>query len=43
MRLVIGRTDWILLVGEEELLVRFFGDDYVEYRKKTRVGIPGIS
>ncbi len=28
--------------GEEELLVRFFGDEYVQYRKKTRVGIPFI-
>lgn len=28
--------------GEEELLVRFFGDEYVQYRKRTRVGIPFI-
>lgn len=29
--------------GEEELLVRFFGDKYVEYRKGTVVGIPFIT
>lgn len=28
---------------EEELLVKFFGDDYERYRKHTRVGIPFIS
>jgi protein-S-isoprenylcysteine O-methyltransferase len=28
--------------GEEELLVRFFGNEYVVYRRRTRVGIPGI-
>jgi protein-S-isoprenylcysteine O-methyltransferase len=28
--------------GEEELLVRFFGDEYVAYRGHTWVGIPGI-
>ncbi|KAE8446793.1 hypothetical protein EG329_011570 [Mollisiaceae sp. DMI_Dod_QoI] len=28
--------------GEEELLVRFFGDEYVAYRKRTWVGIPLI-
>ncbi|KAH7348629.1 farnesyl cysteine-carboxyl methyltransferase [Rhexocercosporidium sp. MPI-PUGE-AT-0058] len=28
--------------GEEELLVRFFGDEYRDYRKRTRVGIPFI-
>lgn len=28
--------------GEEELLVAFFGDDYVKYRQRTGVGIPFI-
>jgi protein-S-isoprenylcysteine O-methyltransferase len=28
--------------GEEGLLVKFFGQEYVEYRKRTRVGIPFI-
>lgn len=28
--------------GEEELLVRFFGDEYVGYRERTWVGIPFI-
>lgn len=27
---------------EEELLVDFFGQDYVEYRKKTWILIPGV-
>lgn len=26
--------------GEEALLVRFFGDEYVQYRKKSWIGIP---
>ena len=29
-------------VGEEELLINFFGGDYVRYRARTRVGIPFI-
>jgi protein-S-isoprenylcysteine O-methyltransferase len=28
--------------GEEKLLVGFFGDEYVAYRKRTQVGIPFI-
>jgi protein-S-isoprenylcysteine O-methyltransferase len=28
--------------GEEELLVRFFGEEYVSYRARTWVGIPAI-
>jgi len=28
--------------GEEELLVAFFGDEYVQYRKRTGVWIPFI-
>lgn len=28
--------------GEEELLVKFFGDEYVRFRQRTAVGIPGI-
>jgi len=27
---------------EEQLLIDFFGDEYVKYRAKTRVGIPLI-
>lgn len=30
------------IVGEEEFLVGFFGDDYVQFRKRTRVWIPFI-
>lgn len=30
------------LLGEEAFLVRFFGDEYVQYRKTTPVGIPFI-
>lgn len=29
-------------VGEEQLLVVFFGNDYIRYREKTPVGIPFI-
>ncbi|KAH8805580.1 Isoprenylcysteine carboxyl methyltransferase family-domain-containing protein [Xylogone sp. PMI_703] len=29
--------------GEEELLIHFFGDEYVKYRDRTVVGIPMIS
>ena len=29
--------------GEEELLVKFFGGEYVRFRERTWVGIPGIS
>lgn len=29
--------------GEEKALVTFFGSDYVKYRERTMVGIPGIS
>jgi protein-S-isoprenylcysteine O-methyltransferase Ste14 len=32
-----------IIAGEEKLLVKFFGSEYVEYRARTRVGIPGIS
>jgi len=28
--------------GEEELLVKFFGQEYVRFRERTWVGIPGI-
>lgn len=28
--------------GEEALLVRFFGDDYVKYRERSWIGIPFI-
>jgi protein-S-isoprenylcysteine O-methyltransferase len=28
--------------GEEQLLVAFFGEEYLEYRKRTWVGIPSI-
>ena len=31
-----------LPAGEEELLVSFFGEEYVRYRAKTNVGIPFI-
>ncbi|KZZ88708.1 hypothetical protein AAP_04806 [Ascosphaera apis ARSEF 7405] len=31
------------LVREEKALVTFFGSDYVKYRERTMVGIPGIS
>ncbi|KAH8671932.1 Isoprenylcysteine carboxyl methyltransferase family-domain-containing protein [Tricladium varicosporioides] len=29
--------------GEEKLLVNFFGDEYVQFRARTRVGIPFIN
>ena len=32
----------LICAGEEEFLVCFFGDEYVEYRKKTWIGIPFI-
>lgn len=28
--------------GEEKLLTGFFGDEYIRYRERTRVGIPFI-
>jgi len=28
--------------GEEANLIRFFGDEYVQYRKRTWIGIPFI-
>ena len=28
--------------AEEDILIEMFGQDYVEYRKRTPVGIPGI-
>lgn len=28
--------------GEEELLLKFFGPEYIQYRKRTWVGIPFI-
>ena len=36
---------WSLMVltEEEEFLIGFFGDDYVQYRRRTRVSIPFIS
>lgn len=30
------------IIGEEESLVKFFGNEYVEYKKRTVVGIPFI-
>jgi protein-S-isoprenylcysteine O-methyltransferase len=35
--------DSLVAIGEERLLIRFFGDDYVYYRRSTWVGIPGMS
>jgi protein-S-isoprenylcysteine O-methyltransferase len=32
----------VLPIGEEKHLIGFFGDDYVQYRANTRVGIPFI-
>jgi protein-S-isoprenylcysteine O-methyltransferase Ste14 len=29
-------------LGEEKFLVAFFGDDYIQYRKRTVTGIPFI-
>lgn len=41
-----GFVLWIFFArrirGEEELLVRFFGDEYKVYRGRTWVGIPFI-
>lgn len=30
------------ITGEEELLIKFFGNEYVTFRERTWVGIPGI-
>ncbi|KAI1007768.1 hypothetical protein K3495_g464 [Podosphaera aphanis] len=30
------------IAGEEKLLVKFFGQEYVDYSKRTIVGIPGL-
>jgi protein-S-isoprenylcysteine O-methyltransferase len=40
---VLWRFFSVRIEGEEALLVKFFGDEYVRYREKTRVGIPFIS
>jgi protein-S-isoprenylcysteine O-methyltransferase len=40
---VLWRFFSVRIEGEEELLVKFFGEQYVRYREKTRVGIPFIS
>jgi protein-S-isoprenylcysteine O-methyltransferase Ste14 len=29
-------------LGEEALLIKFFGEEYTAYRERTRVGIPFI-
>ena len=34
---------WLMSRGEEALLIEFFGDEYVDYRKKVGVWIPFIS
>ncbi|KAL2064177.1 hypothetical protein VTL71DRAFT_4671 [Oculimacula yallundae] len=39
---VLWRFFQTRIEGEEELLVKFFGDEYKEYRRRTRVGIPFI-
>ena len=31
---------WDRIPYEEELLVQFFGDEYVRYRARTYIGIP---
>ncbi|KAG9243332.1 Isoprenylcysteine carboxyl methyltransferase family-domain-containing protein [Calycina marina] len=39
---VLWRFFSVRIRVEEERLVEFFGDDYVQYRKRTRIGIPFI-
>ena len=34
---------WDRIPYEEELLVQFFGDSYIQYRKRSYIGIPLIS
>ena len=46
--IIQAQTPMLLMVTngmteEEELLIKFFGDDYIRYRAKTRVGIPLIT
>lgn len=36
-------SDWLTeCIGEEDLLVKFFGKEYLDYRRRTWVGIPFI-
>ncbi|KAG9015027.1 hypothetical protein FRB94_007099 [Tulasnella sp. JGI-2019a] len=39
---VLWRFFYFRIIGEEKSLVRFFGDDYVQYRKRVGTWIPGI-
>ncbi len=36
-------SDWLTeCIGEEDLLVKFFGKEYLDYRRRTWVGIPFV-
>ncbi|EIW66589.1 hypothetical protein TREMEDRAFT_34839 [Tremella mesenterica DSM 1558] len=37
---VLGRFFTRRIIAEEEYLVKFFGDDYVQYRKRVGTGLP---
>lgn len=37
-----GNVDLGTIIGEEAYLIHFFGEEYLEYKKHTGVGIPGI-
>ncbi|KAF5865176.1 hypothetical protein ETB97_005080 [Aspergillus alliaceus] len=39
---VLWRFFYSRIFREEKFLIAFFGDDYVEYKKRSWVGIPGI-
>ena len=32
----------VRIKDEEETLIEFFGQNYIDYRKRTYIGIPGI-
>lgn len=39
----LAQVELTRLVAEERYLIRFFGEDYLRYKKRTGVGIPLIS
>lgn len=39
---ITTNVDTVKIIGEERFLIHFFGNEYLEYKKQTGVGIPGI-
>jgi len=37
---MVEMLTWCVLADEERFLTEFFGDEYVEYKKRSWVGIP---